>query len=196
MAAEYLDLELLTLQASSDILKTIPRKTLTLVAGTYEYTMPSDTLDVKTGINGEAGTIVDSAGKESQVFAISRAEYMAITNKTASGRPTRAYLEKADTIKVYLWPAPDSTCVSWNYAQVRIITEPANGAATVDLRRTWWKAVMLGVAAEVARAKGQPLELAASLRSDAEAEYLKLRQYDTQHGPIQCVVSHNVNRWS
>jgi hypothetical protein len=127
---------------------------------------------------------------------MSRAEYLSISNKSSSGRPTRVYLEKADTIKAVFWPVPDSDSVSFSYAQVRFITEPANGSADVDLRRTWFKAVMLGVAAECARAKAMGLDLSTSLRTEAEALYQRLRANDMQRGPLRAVVVHNVNRWS
>jgi len=196
LSADYFNLELLALQARSDILQTIPRKSLTLVAGTATYTLPSDTIDVKLGTNDEVGTIVPTTGAESQVFAISRAEYLSLAKKDSSGRPTRAYIEKTDVVKMVLWPVPDAYSVSLSYAQVRIATESANGAASIDLQRKWFKAIMLATAAEVARSKSMGVELYGSLRKEANDLFEWLRTSDVQHGSIRTVMSHRVNRWS
>lgn len=190
LAAEFFNLELLSLQGRSDILQTVPRKTLTLADGTDEYTLPSDTIDVATGPNDEIGTIVPTDGAETPVYAMSRTEYLTMSSKDASGRPVRGYVEKLDTVRLVLWPVPDAYAVSFRYAQVRISTQSATGSATIDLQKRWFRAVMLATAAEVARAKSMPLDLVGSLRGDAEGLYRELRANDVGRGSIQMVVSH------
>jgi hypothetical protein len=194
LAANFLDLELASLQSRSDILVLTPRASLTLVAGTASYALPSTVIDVRAGINGEMGTIVPSSGGETQVFACSRDEYQAITEKTSSGRPTRVYVERLATLTAYFWPVPDATSVSWTYTAVQAATLPA-GASALELQKRWWKAIMLAVSADVARAKSMPLDLSSDLRAESQMLYQQARGADTQRGPIRLVLRHDARRW-
>src|SRR5262245_44384948 len=84
MAARFLNMELMTLQAEGVVLRSVERTTLTLVDGTATYTLPTDVIDVQFGPNDEAGTIVSTSDTETVVQAMTRAQYMNITDKTSA----------------------------------------------------------------------------------------------------------------
>jgi hypothetical protein len=196
-AATFMNLELFALQAELPILRTEERTTLTLVAGTAEYSLPSDVIDVPVGPNDHVGTIVPSSGGENIVLAMSRQEYLDISDKstTTTGRPVRCYVEKTSPLKVVLWPAPDSTSVSLRYTKVRLLKDLDTGAVTVDLARRWLKYITYAVASEIALAKSMPLDRVAFLRSEAERRKALCKADDIQRGKIRMRIGHNTRRW-
>lgn len=202
MASNFMNLELMALQADGVVLRTIERATLTLGtpdAGTVAtYTLPSDTIDLQLGPNDQIGTILNTDNTETTVVAMSRAEYMELSNKTAdvTARSTRAYVEKQATVTVTLWPAPDSTSVSLKYARVRLLRDADDGAVTIDLARRWLKWVMLATAVHVGRAKSIPQDDLAELKAEAEIQKAKCLADDKQRGRTRFHVRHNVRRWA
>lgn len=197
-AATFMNLELFELQAEIPILRTEERTTLTLVAGTFEYSLTSDIIDVPVGPNDHIGTIVPTSGGESIVMAMSRQEYLDLANKAStatSGRPVKCYVEKTSPLKVVLWPTPDSTSQYLRFTKVRLLKDMDTGAVTVDLARRWLQYVTYAVASQIALAKSMPLERVAFLRSEAERIKKLCKQDDAQRGKIRMRISHNTRRW-
>jgi hypothetical protein len=198
MASTFMNLELQMLQGEGVVLRTIERTTLTLVAGTASYSLPSSVIDVELGTNGQAGSIVPTSGGENIVMSMSRSDYLDISSKTpadTSGRPTRVYIEKTSPITVTFWPTPDSTSTSWRYAKVRLLADADDGAVTLDLARRWLLAITYAVAAQVALAKSASLDKVRYLRGEAERLKNVLRADDSERGPIHFVMSHSGRRW-
>lgn len=197
MAANFLRLELSSLQAEGIQLQTIERTTLTLVSGTASYTLPSDTVDVKLGPNDQAGTIVNSSGTEVLVTIMSRAEYMDLPDKTATvtGRPTRVYIEKQASVTAVFWPVPDTESVTFRYSRVRLLKDADSGAVTIDLARKWHKYLTYAVAAAVARAKSMQLDSVMALLNEAERLKAICKGDDNQRGKIRFRVAHRGRHW-
>ncbi len=196
MAADFMNLELMNLQAEGVVLQTIERttKSLTLAAGAT-YTLDSDTIDVQIGPNDEAGAIVAAAGgNPTPIYVMSRDEYITQLASTATGRPSRVYVEKQATVKAIFWPAPDAT-YTWTYAKTRLLRDMDTGAVTVDLARRWLQAVAYAVAAQVALAKGMQLERVGFLRQEAERMKYTLRSDDNQRGGMRFRVVHRGRNW-
>lgn len=193
MASNFLNLELQSLQAEKVVLRTIERATLTLTAGTAEYTLPADTIDVQLGPNDQIGTILPSSGSETAVVAMSRADYAAITDKTSdvTGRPTRAYVEKLASVTITLFPVPDATSTTLRYSRVRLLRDADTGAVTMDLARRWLKYVVYAVAVHIARAKSLGRETVDDLRAEAELAKERCKEDDNQRGRIRFRMAHN-----
>lgn len=86
---------------------TIESGTISLVAGTTEYTMPSGTIDL---IEHQLRTGTGSSQQDTFLARISVSTYAQQTKKTMQGRPTQIYVDRgAATTKVTLWPIPDSS---------------------------------------------------------------------------------------
>jgi hypothetical protein len=197
MGADFMNLELQYLQADGVVLRTIERTTLTLVAGTTAYVLPADTIDVDTGPNGIAGTIVPALGSESAVVAMTRAEYMQQTDKGSvpTGRPLRVYIERgAAAVTLIFWPPPDTSAATFRYGRVRLLRDMDTGAVTVDLARRWLQFVTYAVATQVAMSKSIPLDRVSWLRKRAEEMKERLMADDTERGTIRISISHN-RRW-
>ena len=197
-AATFMNLELMELQAEVPLLRTEQRTTLTLVAGTAEYSLPSDVIDVPTGPNDQVGTIVPASGGESIVLAMTRQEYMALANKatgSTSGRPVKCYVEKTSPLKVVLWPTPDANSVSLRYTKTVLLRDLDTGAVTVDLARRWLQYVAYATATQIALAKSMPLDRVTYLRSEAERIKARCEMDDSQRTKVRMRIGHNVRRW-
>lgn len=201
MARDLMNLELMALQAEGTVLRTVERSLLTLgtpdVGTVATYTLPSDTIDIELGPNDQLGSIVDSGGSETVCLAMSRADYLDITDKTASvtARSTRGYVEKLATVTVTFWPAPDSSAVSFRYARTRLLRDADTGGVTIDLARRWLKFVTFATAAHLARAKSLPQEDIQDLRGEAERMKAVCQADDQQRGKTRFRLAHSGRRW-
>ena len=81
---------------------TVQLGTQALTAGTTEYTLTSDVVDLLE-------IVVRRDNTDFQVQRISRSDYQNLPNKTTSGRPSSLYLDKQITPKINLWPAPENS---------------------------------------------------------------------------------------
>lgn len=182
MAADFLGLELLALQAEGVVLITVERPTpLAIVAGTAEYTLSADTLDVMVGPENIAGTWKAATGAESPVRAISRHEYQTgISDKTTSAAPAMVYIERGPLVKLVFWPVPN-VAGTFRYDRQRLPRDMDQGNRSLDLARKWSKALMYAVAWQYALAKSAPLQRVTMLRQIAEAEKATARQQDVEH---------------
>lgn len=197
MAADFMNLELMALQAEGVVLRTIERTALTLVPGTAAYTLPADTIDVQLGPNDQAGTIVQTSGAEVLVTSMARAEYMDLADKTGAvtARPTSVYIERQALVTLVFWPVPDAESVSFRYARVRLLRDMDTGAVTVDLARRWLQYVAYAVAAHLARAKNLGLDVVGSLESRAEVLKARAKGTDKQAGKVRWVLAHSGRHW-
>lgn len=189
MAADFLGMELDTLQAEGIVLRTVERATKSLVDGTAEYTLDSDTLDVHVGPDDLLGShTVTGATGSTYVKAIGRAEYLAISNRTAEGTPTMGYVERGTTsVKIVLWPVP-SAAATLTYQRVRMIRDVTSGSVTMDLVKAWMKPVMWAMAHQIILAKAGDLARADYVRNEAERLKAVVRSYDRQRGTAQLAI--------
>ena len=81
---------------------TVQLGTQALTAGTTEYTLTSDVVDLLE-------IVVRRNDTDFQVQRISRSDYQNLPNKTTSGRPSSLYLDKQIVPKINLWPSPENS---------------------------------------------------------------------------------------
>jgi hypothetical protein len=186
MAVDFLGLELDALQAEKIVLRTVERATKALVAGTAEYTLDSDAIDVFVGPDNVAGTIVPSSGAEAHIRYISRHEYQEIPDKTTQSTPSQVFIERLATLKAVLWPVPDATA-TFRYQKVRLFSDVAGNAA-VDLNRKWGLYLLHAVAHRIAAAKSLPLARVRYLREEAERLKAICKGDDVERGHAQFYV--------
>ncbi len=189
MASDFLGMELHALKAESAIGVTqIERTTLALVASTAEYTLPDDLLDIYVGPDNTIGTIVPSSGAETPVMAISRQDYLSIPNKTATGTPTLAFVERLAAVKIAFWLVPSATA-SFRYAKIRFPRDMDTGVRTLDLSRRWQKAICFSMAYQVGLAKSIPMQRVGFLRDESERLKKIARESDVEKGHGQFFVA-------
>lgn len=198
MAADFMNLELQELQAEGILLRTSERTLLALVAGTASYTLDVDTIDVDTGPNDQAGSIVPTSGSETLVTLMTQAEYLDLADKgaTTTARPTRVFVDRGGALMtVIFWPVPDATSVSWRYARVRLLKDMDSGGVTVDLARRWLKYVTYAVSAQVASAKNVPLDRVNWLYAEAMRLKEICKDDDNERVKTRFRLAHNGVRW-
>lgn len=194
-ATVHLDNALSELQLIGKVLQTSERTTLTLTSGTGEYDLPADTLNVENTGNDVLGMIVDSGGvSETVVRAMSIGDWNTIAQKTVTGRPSRAYVERHATVRIVFWPIPDANSISFRYVKTRFFRANDTGAVTMDLNRTYRPFLMYRVAAGVARDNSQ-VEKSAVL--DAQADrYLRLVNVrDQEDVTVRFRIGHSGRNW-
>jgi hypothetical protein len=194
-ATFHLNLAIQELQACDLVLTTVSRATLALVAGTAEYDLPSDVIDVELGQDDAIGSIVSSAGAtETIVKTMSRAEWMNIAVKDVAGRPSRAYVEKKALTRIVFWPVPDSSVSTFRYSSVSFLRGADTGITTMQTRRTWTSYLTYATASGVAfdnsmAEKGQAFMGIANRKLEA------CKAGDAQHGAIRMSVGHRARNW-
>lgn len=102
-------LNLLTLEWANRGLNlfTIEAGTVSLVAGTGTYTMPTGTIDL---IEHQLRTGTGTSQVDTSLERISVSTYAQQTNKQITGRPTQIFVQRlATSTTVTLWPLPDTT---------------------------------------------------------------------------------------
>jgi len=98
---------------------TVEEATLSLSQGDTELNLPTDTVNVL-----EAVIRQDSEGTITDVYIerISREDYLNVPDKTSQARPSQFYVERANTPKVYFYPAADQT-YTFVYYRIRRIQD-------------------------------------------------------------------------
>lgn len=197
MAADFMNLELMALQAEGIVLRTVERTTLTLAAGTASYALPADTMDIAVGPNDQAGTILNSSGTESLVQTMSLSQYQELADKSASvtQAPTSVLIERQAVVNLTFWPVPDTTSVSFKYSRIRLLRDADTGAVTIDLARRWLQYIAYAVGAHVARAKSLTQEIVIGLETKAQRLKAILKADDNQRGKLRFVVAHSGRNW-
>lgn len=179
--AFHLSLALLELETEGVQLTGLERDTETLVDGTEEYTLPTDTLDVKVNSDDVAGMTVDSDGVEVPVIAVSAAEYQRIGDKTTTAdRPTKVFIEKgANAVALVFWPVPSDSTMSFSFTRVRLLRDMDTGAVTMEMKRIYAPWLTYKTASGLAAANSK-YALAAQYRSWAADLLTKVKNTDTE----------------
>lgn len=197
MGSDFMNLELMALQAEGIVLRTVERVLLPLVSGTAQYTLAADTMDVALGPNDQAGTIVQASGAEVLVTSMARAEYLDLSDKspTVAGVPTRVFIERQALINLVFWPVPNDNTLQFRYARVRLLRDMDTGGVTTDLNRRWLLYVAYAVAAHLARAKSVPAADVADLTQQAARFKAICKADDNQRGKIRFRMAHKGRNW-
>ena len=124
---------------------TIEQRQVTLVAGTYQYSLPLDTVDALSAV------IRTNAGQSTQqditVDRIGYAEYLHVPNKNTQSRPAQWFLQRTTTPQLFLYPAPDATqTYIFRYYAVRRIQDAGTFTNTADVVFRFLPCLVAGLA--------------------------------------------------
>jgi hypothetical protein len=185
-AQDYLETILDSLPAEGGFSREVDFETVTLVAGTYQYTLSSDILMVE----GD-GRYVDSGGTGVQGELLVRKimsdawQDRGVTGET--GRPREYYLHRAaDAPQVWVYPTPEATGTIRFLAR-RLLADANDTAATPDVGYSWTRYLMLALAADLVTAK-LGAERARDLRLQANEEREKCLGHSIEDGDSVFVI--------
>lgn len=123
----------------------IDRQTQALAANDAYFDGPAGTLDIIL-IN------VKRDDAEIPLEVISRDEWMAIPDKTVTGRPDRVFVEKKlDSVRVHFWPVEESSNTdTMIYYRLKIQEDAGTAQNTADFMVQYSDAIAAGLAARLA----------------------------------------------
>lgn len=178
-ARDLFSVMLKTLQARGVTLTQSIRRSLTISAGTASYALGTDVIDV------EFPTTMQESGsnQETYVDKMVYSDYRIISDKTVTGRPTRAYVEKLASCSVIFWEVPDRT-YTWNYRALVLLPDMSSGATEPGLTQRWMGALVWRFAYWLAHANNLSLEKLAQLKGEAEQLERDVLGQENERGPM------------
>lgn len=118
---------------------TITEGTVSLIAGTGQYNLPADTVDVVHHMVAQGST-------DYHVERIGVGTWGNISNKTQTGRPFQAWIDRRrDSPVVNFWPVPDQA-YTYKYWRMRRLQDAGLPHNTIDAPFRFWPALTSGLA--------------------------------------------------
>lgn len=189
-ARDMLTTMLNAMQDKGIMLVTAERVTLTLAPGVASYTLAADTIDV------EFPTTYSSPGSTSEqiVERMSYSDYAPLSDKTASGIPSRVYVEKTATLTATFWNVP-TEAGTWHYRRVRMIRDVDSGGVTLDITKRYLQAIIWKLAHRLALASGIGIQRVQYLEQQALAAQAEALGDDAERGDCQILLSDPYGRY-
>ena len=173
-----------SIDADGSLIERIVRRTTTTTDGDADFTTATDVLDIHQPM-----TYLRSGGTaRTHIRAITRADYMRISNRTVEGVPQFYLVEKVSptTVTITLWPVPDATGDTIEYAAAIRVADFDDGSNDPDYPTKFLRALTYGLAADLAPTYGQAA-LAGALGQEFRAELAKQIQDNNERGDLTLV---------
>ena len=112
-------------------LGTIEQRSVTMVAGTAQYNLPADTVNVLSAvIRTGSGT----SQQDITIDRISQNEYLFMPNKLTTGRPAQYFVQRTTTPVLFVYPAADTAqTYTFRYYAIRRIEDVGVYTNTADV---------------------------------------------------------------
>lgn len=159
---------------------TVQLGTVNLVAGTTEYALTSDVVDILE-------VVVRRDGTDYEVDRISRSEYMNLPNKATTGRPSSIYVDKQITPNLNLWPAPENSTDVLRYYYIQRIQDADAGINDLDAPFRFLPCMAAGLAYYLAVKKSP--ERVQLLKAIYEEEFQRASDEDQDRVPLKLTPS-------
>ncbi len=159
---------------------TVQLGTQALTAGTTEYTLTADVVDLLE-------VVVRRDNTDFQVQRISRSDYQNLPNKTTSGRPSSIYVDKQIAPKINLWPAPENSTDVLRYYFIQRIQDADAAINNMDAPFRFLPCMAAGLAYYLAVKKAPDrIQL---LKSIYEEEFQRASDMDQDRVPTRLTPS-------
>lgn len=153
---------------------TIEQRSVTMVSGQAEYTLPSDTVNVLSAV------IRTGSGQTQQdvtIDRISQNEYLHLPDKNTMSRPSQFYVQRTISPKLFVYPAPDSAeSYIFRYYGVRRIEDTGGFTNTADIVFRFLPCLVAGLAYYLAMKKSP--DRIAILKQIYDEEFTRAAQED------------------
>ena len=184
-ARDLLEINVDHMQALGSFARAVEMYDVPMVAGTVNYDLPNTTLIVV----GDAQFSSEADTGSTFVRQVTREEYMAISDKDSTGRPTVFYSQMHATTTLFLWPIPDVNG-TLEIQRSRLLADNDDGSRTIDLERHWIKFVLYDLAHSIAVANSVNPMRCTMLRGQADAALGPSKRLATSKGPGRAVLYH------
>ena len=159
---------------------TVQLGTQALTAGTTEYTLTADVVDLLE-------VVVRRDNTDFQVQRISRSDYQNLPNKTTSGRPSSIYVDKQIAPKINLWPAPENSTDVLRYYFIQRIQDADAAINNMDAPFRFLPCMAAGLAYYLAVKKAP--DRIQFLKSIYEEEFQRASDMDQDRVPTRLTPS-------
>lgn len=122
---------------------TIKNRSEAMVAGTGNYTLSADVIDVLS-------VVVRRDGTDYALERLSRDEYLSIPNKTTQSRPNQFFLDRQSTPVLKLWPVAENSTDVVIYDCLTRMDDADTYTNTVDMPFRFYPCLAAGLAYYIA----------------------------------------------
>lgn len=130
----------------------------------------------------------DKDGRDRELQVISHDEYFMINDKDQEGSPNVVYYDpQRDNGYLYVWPRPDSMKERLKITYYRTIEDFDAASDNPDFPVEWSDALVLGLAARVARTYGKDDKLIRSLKLEAEQALYAAMLWDNESTSVSMI---------
>ena len=159
---------------------TVQLGTQALTAGTTEYTLTADVVDLLE-------VVVRRDNTDFQVQRISRSDYQNLPNKTTSGRPSSIFVDKQIIPKINLWPAPENSTDVLRYYFIQRIQDADAAVNNMDAPFRFLPCMAAGLAYYLSVKKAP--DRVQLLKSIYEEEFQRASDMDQDRVPTRLTPS-------
>lgn len=167
---------------------TLEPGTLALTAGTDNYLLPADTVDILDGqLRLYSGN--PTLQSDSTINRINFSQYAEIPNKLEQGRPVQYMVQRGGAQpKIYFWLVPDQTGVyTFYYWRMRRIQDAGNALNTYDIPFRFIPALTSGLAYHLASKRKEAMQLVPGLKARYDEDWSNATAEDRDRSPLRIV---------
>tara|TARA_R100000005_G_C4915523_1_gene151227 strand:- start:103 stop:771 length:669 start_codon:yes stop_codon:yes gene_type:complete len=164
---------------------TIKNRTVTMIAGTGNYTLDADVIDVLS-------VVVRRDNTDFALERLSRDEYLSIPNKTTQSRPNQFFLDRQTTPVLKLWPVAENSTDVVIFDCLTRMDDADTYINTVDMPFRFYPCLAAGLAYYIAM-KRAPNRIQL-LKSVYEEEFERAMQEDRDRASFNVVPQNNYSR--
>jgi|TARA_R110001583_G_scaffold182145_1_gene339776 hypothetical protein len=159
---------------------TINNVSQTLTQGTESYDLNSYVVDVLDVILRRT---TNSVATDYQMTQVGRSEYWNIPSKSTQARPTQYFLDKQETPKIYVWPAPENSTDVIKMNQILRIEDADSSANDVQVPFRFYPCLVAGLAYYIAQKRAP--DRIQILKGMYEEEFARALAQDEDRGPLR-----------
>ena len=159
---------------------TINNVSQTLTQGTESYDLNSYVVDVLDVILRRT---TNSVATDYQMTQVGRSEYWNIPSKSTQARPTQYFLDKQETPKIYIWPAPENSTDIIKMNQILRIEDADSSANDVQVPFRFYPCLVAGLAYYIAQKRAP--DRIQILKGMYEEEFQRALEQDEDRGPLR-----------
>lgn len=132
-------------------------------------------------IDSEAMYRHTSAGQDTPVKLVSRAEYSQLANKTTEGKIVQAYYDpQLGNGTLYVWPTPDDATDVLRFWYERLLEDFDAAANNPDFPIEWGEALIYGLADRLCAVYQVPLQQRQWIKAEAKEKLDEAMAYDSE----------------
>jgi len=157
-AARALNRLVKAIDAKGQFLWRVERKTFNTTATTASYQLNANVF----AVDDPMSYLKSGGTARTPIYPMTRDEYMALPDRTTAGIPSKYFIERSLTgngrvlLTAILWPVPNATGDTIEYAGALRAKDFDTGATTPDFPTNFTQALVYGLTAEIAPAFNQP----------------------------------------